>query len=235
VPDGKLNLRERLERWCVGHENGWVFDNAADSLDFGNQDLFGFDLTEFLGDGPVRDAALTYLLYRTDQINDGTVPFLYAFDEVQHPLEVPYFQRFMRDSPRTIRKKDGVFIFATQEPHAVTETPTGKTMIQQSATVCYLPNDKATAADYIDGFKLTPAEFRMVQELGEFSRQFIIKQGESTVTAILDLHQCQDALLVFSGSPDMAAIAEKAVEERGSDPEQWLPLYLERARAATKK
>lgn len=235
APEGKLNLRERLERWCVGHENGWVFDNAADGLDFSNHALFGFDLTEFLEDGPVRDAALTYLLYRTDQLNDGTRPFLYAFDEVQHPLKVPYFQRFMQDSNRTIRKKDGVFIFATQEPDAITETPTGKTMIQQSATVCYLPNDKATEADYIEGFKLTPAEFKMVQELGEFSRQFIVKQGDSTVTAMLDLHQCQDALLVFSGSADMAAIAEKAVEERGLEPEQWLPLYLERARAATKK
>lgn len=235
APEGKLNLRERLERWCVGHENGWVFDNATDALDFDNNTLFGFDLTEFLEEGPVRDAALTYLLYRTDQINDGSRRFLYAFDEVQHPLKVPYFQSFIQDSNRTVRKKDGVFAFATQEPDAITQTPVGKTMIQQSATVVYLPNDKATAADYIDGFKLTAAEFKMVRELGEFSRQFVVKQGDSTVTAMLDLHQCQDALLVFSGSADMAAIAEKAVEERGPEPEQWLPLYLERARAATKK
>lgn len=235
APEGKLNLRERLERWCVGHENGWVFDNATDALDFDNNTLFGFDLTEFLEEGPVRDAALTYLLYRTDQINDGSRRFLYAFDEVQHPLKVPYFQSFIQDSNRTVRKKDGVFAFATQEPDAITQTPVGKTMIQQSATVVYLPNDKATAADYIDGFKLTAAEFKMVQELGEFSRQFVVKQGDSTVTAMLDLHQCQDALLVFSGSADMAAIAEKAVDERGPEPEQWLPLYLERARAATKK
>lgn len=235
APEGKLNLRERLERWCVGHENGWVFDNPTDALDFDNNTLFGFDLTEFLEEGPVRDAALTYLLYRTDQINDGSRRFLYAFDEVQHPLKVPYFQSFIQDSNRTVRKKDGVFAFATQEPDAITQTPVGKTMIQQSATVVYLPNDKATAADYIDGFKLTAAEFKMVQELGEFSRQFVVKQGDSTVTAMLDLHQCQDALLVFSGSADMAAIAEKAVEERGPEPEQWLPLYLERARAAIKK
>ncbi|KAG1415162.1 hypothetical protein G6F57_023812 [Rhizopus arrhizus] len=75
----------------------------------------------------------------------------------------------------------------------------------------------------------------MVQKLGEFSRQCVIKQGDSTGTAMLDLHKCPDALLVFSGSVDMAAIAEKAIEERGADPDQWLPLYLERARAATKK
>ncbi len=234
APEGKLNLRERLERWCAGQENGWVFDNPTDELDFAGHDLFGFDLTEFLEEGPVRDAALTYLLYRTDQVNDGR-RFAYVFDEVQHPLKVPYFQTFMQDKNRVIRKSDGVFIFATQEPHAIITNPVGKTLIQQSATAAYLPNDKATAEEYIEHFKLSPAEFKMVQELGEFSRQCVIKQGESTVTAMLDLHQCPDALLVFSGSLDMAAIAEKAIEERGPAPEQWLPLYLERARAATKK
>lgn len=55
------------------------------------------------------------------------------------------------------------------------------------------------------------------------------------VTAMLDLSQCPDALLVFSGSADMADIAEAAVAERGNDPEQWLPLYLERVRAASTK
>ncbi|CUJ49773.1 VirB4 family type IV secretion/conjugal transfer ATPase [Achromobacter kerstersii] len=234
APEGKLNLRERLERWCAGRENGWVFDNPRDELDFSVYDLYGFDLTEFLEEGPVRDAALTYLLYRTDQINDGR-RFAYVFDEVQHPLKVPYFQEFIQDTNRVIRKSDGVFLFATQEPHAIITNPVGKTMIQQSATVIYLPNDKATAEEYIDHFKLSPAEFKMVQELGEFSRQCVVKQGGSTVTAMLDLHQCPDALLVFSGSVDMATIAEKAIEERGDDPELWLPLYLERARAATSK
>lgn len=233
--EGKLTLRERLERWCAGHENGWVFDNPSDELDLSVSDLFGFDLTEFLEEGPVRDAAVTYLLYRTEQMKQNRRRLVYMFDEVQNPLSVPAFQEFLQDRHRTVRKEDGVVIWATQEPDAISQTPVGKTFIQQSATAVYLPNDKATAEDYIDNFKLTPAEFAMVKNLGEFSRQFVVKQGDLTVTATLDLSHCPDALLVFSGSADLAAIAEQAAAERGEDPEAWLPLYLERARAATKK
>jgi type IV secretion system protein VirB4 len=236
--EGKLTLRERLERWCFGHENGWLFDNPVDELDLSNTNLFGFDVTELLEEGPVRDAAVTYLLYRTNQMKDGR-RLVYVFDEVQNPLKVPAFQDFLQNEHRTGRKNEAVVIWATQEPDAISQTSVGKTFMQQSATVGYLPNDKATPEDYIVNFKLTPAEFAMVQGLGEFSRQFVIKQGGaqggSTVTATLDLSQCPDALLVFSGSDDLAAIAEQAMAERGPDPEAWLPLYLERARAAASK
>lgn len=233
--DGRtLSLRERLERWCAGNENGWVFDNARDQLDLSNTDLFGFDLTEFLEEGPVRDAALAYLIYRTEGMIDGR-RFAYVFDEVQHPLKVPYFQQMMQNKSRTIRKQNGVFIFATQEPGAILDNPVGKSLVQQSATSVYLPNTKATAQEYIDGFKLNPAEFELVKNLGEFSRRFVVKQGESIVTAQLDLSTCPEALLVFSGSEDMAALAQAARAECGSDPKDWLPLYCQKARELGKK
>ncbi|MBO9352845.1 VirB4 family type IV secretion/conjugal transfer ATPase [Bordetella petrii] len=228
-----LSLRERLERWCAGRENGWLFDNPIDELDLSVTDLFGFDLTEFLDKEEIRDAAITYLLYRTEQMIDGR-RFAYFFDEVQHPLKVPYFQEFMQNKSRTIRKQNGVFVFATQEPEAISGNPVGRSMIQQSATQIYLPNPKASADEYINDFKLTPAEFKLVKDLGEFSRQFLIKQGDSTVTAELDLSTCPDSLLVFSGSPDMAELAEEAVAKYGNDPEQWLPHYLKLAREATR-
>lgn len=228
-----LSLRERLQRWCAGGANGWLFDNAEDELDLSVTDLFGFDLTDFLDQNEIRDAAITYLLYRTEQMVDGR-RFAYFFDEVQHPLKVPYFQEFMQNKSRTIRKENGVFVFATQEPEAISENPVGRSMIQQSATSVYLPNPKASAAEYIDGFKLSPAEFALIQALGEFSRQFVIKQGESTVTAELDLSTCPDSLLVFSGSSDMAELAEQAIATHGPEPASWLPHYLELAREATR-
>lgn len=70
-PEGQLSLKERLKRWCAGGEYGWLFDNPKDELDLAANNLFGFDLTEYLDEGPIRDAAITYLLYRTDQMMDG--------------------------------------------------------------------------------------------------------------------------------------------------------------------
>lgn len=228
-----LSLRERLQRWCTGYENGWLLDNETDELDLSRTDLFGFDLTEFLDHGEIRDAAITYLLHRTENMIDGR-RFAYFFDEVQHPLKVPYFQDFMQNKSRTIRKQNGVFVFATQEPEAISGNPVGRSMIQQSATQIFLPNPKASEAEYINDFKLSPAAFKLVQKLGEFSRQCLIKQGDSTVTAELDLSTCPDSLLVFSGSADMADLAEEAIAKYGPDPEVWLPHYLALAREATR-
>lgn len=232
--DDTLTLYERLQRWCEGHENGWVFDNAHDELDLSGNDLFGFDLTEFLEAGPVRDAALTYLLYRTESMIDGR-RFAYFFDEVQHPMKVPYFQELMQNKSRTIRKQNGIFVFATQEPGAILDNPVGKSLVQQSATCCYLPNLKAVASEYVEGFKLTPAEFQLIKELGEFSRKFVVKQGDAVVTAHLDLSKCPEALLVFSGSEDMAHLAEAARAEVGNDPKDWLPVYYQKVRDAGKQ
>ncbi|CAB3922714.1 Type IV secretion system protein virB4 [Achromobacter mucicolens] len=233
APDGQLSLKDRLKRWCAGSENGWLFDNPKDELDLAVTDLFGFDLTEFLEQGPIRDAAITYLLYRTDQMMDGRRIALF-FDEVQHPLKVPYFQASMQDASRTVRKKNGVLVFATQEPAAILENPVGRSLIQQSATAMFLENPKATAEEYVEGFKLSPAVFKMVKELPPFSRQFVVKQNESAVTAELDLSSCPEALLVFSGSEDLAEIAEAAVATHGDDPAIWLPHYLKRAQEATR-
>ncbi|MDT4813161.1 Type IV secretion system protein virB4 [compost metagenome] len=229
-----LSVRERLMRWCAGHENGWVFDNPTDELDLSVKDMFGFDLTEFLEKGEIRDASITYLLYRTNQMTDGR-RCAQIFDEVQHPLKVAAFQESLQDRSRTVRKKDAVLICATQEPEAALELPAGRSLLQQSATQIYLPNPGATAAEYIEGFKLTPAEFKLVKLLGEFSRQFVIKQGESTVTAELDLSTCPDSLLVFSGSADMAELAEEAIAKCGDDPSVWLPHYLKLADEATRR
>lgn len=226
---GTLSLRERLMRWCQGNENGWVFDNPKDALDLSTDQLIGFDLTEFLEEGPVRDAALVYLIFRTEGMIDGR-RFAYVFDEVQHPLKVPYFQELAQNKSRTIRKQNGVFIFATQEPEAILANPVGKSLVQQSATTIYLPNLKATREEYIDGFKLNPAEFDLIRSLGEFSRRFVVKQGDACVTAQLDLSTCPDSLLVFSGSEDMAALAQAARAEHGPDPQNWVPAYCEKVR-----
>ncbi|MGB3424284.1 MAG: VirB4 family type IV secretion/conjugal transfer ATPase [Castellaniella sp.] len=227
--DTRSTIHARLAPWCQGGEYGWVFDNPADDLnlktDSDQSALFGFDLTELLDDDDVRGAATLYLKYRVDALHDGR-RIINLYDECQHPLKDAHFQESMQDAARTIRKKNGVLALATQEPGAIIENPVGASLVQQTATLILLPNPKARARDYIEGFGLTVAEFELLQSLGEASRKFLVKQGASVTVAQLDLSGCEDELLVFSGSPDMADIAEQAVAQAGTDPAAWLPVYL---------
>ena len=83
----------------------------------------------------------------------------------------------------------------------------------------------------MNDFGLTESEFNLIKDLGEASRKFVIKQGVNVTVAQLDLSGCEDALMVFSGSADMAEVAEKAIAEVGDDPEDWLPVYFERVKS----
>ncbi|MDR2031364.1 MAG: hypothetical protein LBP86_03700 [Azoarcus sp.] len=49
-------------------------------------------------------------------------------------------------------------------------------VLSQTATRIFLPNPEADRDDYVNGFKLTEREFQIVKELGEKSRQFLIKR-----------------------------------------------------------
>jgi len=62
-----------------------------------------------------------------------------------------------------------------------------KTIIQQCQTQIFLQNDRADKDDYINGFKLTEAEFSLVNSLPEHSRKFVVKQGGSCSVGSIDL------------------------------------------------
>lgn len=157
--------------------------------------------------------------------------FAYMFDEFQKPLEDEYFQDLAQNKQRVIRKQNGIFVFATQEPGAVLDSPIAKTLVQQCATFVFLPNPSADRKEYIEGFKLSPAEFELVKGLGERSRRFLVKQGDNSAVAELNLDGFDDELLILSGTPDNAEIAEEVIAEVGEDPAVWIPIYLTRVRS----
>jgi type IV secretion system protein VirB4 len=192
--------------------------------------MYGFDITDFLDHPDVRTPVMMYLLYRTEGMIDGR-RFMYVFDEFWKPLQDPYFEDLAKNKQKTIRKQNGIFVFATQEPGDALESNIAKTLIQQCATYIFLANPKADYDDYTQGFKLTDAEFELVRGLGEFSRRFLIKQGENSALAELNLTGFDDELLILSGTPDHAELAAQIIGEVGENPTVWLPIFLQAVRA----
>ena len=72
---------------------------------------------------------------------------------------------------------------------------------------------------------MTKREYEIVRSLGEKSRQFLIKQGQKTVVAVLNLRGFENELAVMSGNVYTSLLTEKLVEQYGHDPEQWLPKF----------
>jgi type IV secretion system protein VirB4 len=224
--DARPSVAARLRPWCEGGEYGWLFDNPTDLLGLSGCRLFGFDMTEFLAHPAICSLTMMYLFHRMQGMIRGQ-PFLCFLDECWRALKSPYFQDWIEDKERTGRKQNLVLIVCTQEPTAITESAIGPTLVQQTATFLLLPNPRAAEEHYVQGLKLTPAEFDLVRKLPERSRAFVIKQGGEVVVAQLDLAGFAEELAVLSGTPDRARRLAGIMADVGSEPEDWLPVFFE--------
>lgn len=234
----RMTVSDRLKVWLRGGRYGWLFDNDSDSLNLTTHKIYGFDTTEFLKDAAIREPLLEYLTFRTNELMDGR-PFIQLFEELWHILGDKFFEKLIEDNSLTIRKKNGLLLFSTQEPNHVLESKNAKTIVQQTAFRILLPNPAANRDDYINKLQLSPAEFDVLTALPETSRKFLIQQGgmldesssisETTVVAELDLSGMDDELLILSGTTDRAELVSNIIEEIGTDDvERWWPIYKQR-------
>jgi len=153
-------------------------------------------------------------------------------------------KEFAKNKQKTIRKQNGLGIFATQSPEDALASDIAASLIEQTATMILLPNPNASREDYIDGLKLTESEYQVVVSLDERSRRFLVKQGHMSSVCQLDLRGMDDALAVISASTDNIEIMHEVLRERaavegvGMDelrPEQWLRTFYEQRKGSGKK
>ena len=224
---GDNSLKARLKKWTRGQPLGWAFDNAHDTQDFSGCNIFGYDYTEFLDDPEVRTPIMAYLLHITETLINGE-PFIYFMEEFWKPLMDDMFSDFALNKQKTIRKQSGLGIFVTQSPSDVLGHRIGKTMVEQSVTQLYLPNPKADHDDYVNGFKITEAEYDIIRNLGESSRMFLVKQGHRSAVVKFDLGGMNDILNVISGTTDNVELLDNIRAEVGDDPKVWMPIFHQR-------
>ncbi|SAL78519.1 type IV secretion/conjugal transfer ATPase [Caballeronia terrestris] len=230
------SLASLLEPWCRGGEHGWLFDNDSDELDLSQRDVFGFDLTDFIvGPGqkaPIaRTPLLMYLLYRVRSSIDGKRRVIQTFDEFAQYLDDPTITLEVKRGLKTDRKKDCIYVFATQEANDALDSTIGKTIVQACVTKVMLYNPEATPADYLDYLKLTQAELDAMLSIPEDSRQFVVKQGNQSALAVMDLTGMDDEIAILSGTPDNAERLDSVMRRLGTDdPDKWMPAYFDAVR-----
>jgi type IV secretion system protein VirB4 len=76
---------------------------------------------------------------------------------------------------------------------------------------------------------LSRREVAWIRENVPESRQFLIKSGQDSVIARLDLTSMPDLVRVLSGRTETLAECAALRERHGNDPAQWLPHFLGRA------
>ena len=219
------SLSKRLSRWIGNGDLAWVFDNPEDTLDFFKYPNFGIDGTDFLDNKEVRTPIALYLIHRMEQVIDGR-RFIYVMDEFWKWILDDAFRDFAFNKLKVIRKQNGVGVFATQSPSDVINSPIAKAVIEQTATQIFLPNPRADRAEYVEGFKVTEAEFEIIRKLPEGSRTMLIKQDGRSAICRLDLGWIPPALKILSGSTRNIEYMHHLIEKNGEQPECWLKEFL---------
>ena len=240
---GDDGLYARLRKWTSGNSLGWVFDNPVDTVDLSRANIIGFDYTDIIDNPEVRVPVINYLLHRLESLIDGR-PLIYVMDEFWKILDGEGgLKEFAKNKQKTIRKQNGMGIFATQSPEDALKSDIAAALIEQTATLILLPNPNASRSDYIDGLKLTESEFKVVTALDERSRCFLVKQGHAASVCQLNLRGMDDILSVISASTDnidvmhrvlLDAAQREKVSQADLTPDQWLSEFYRKRKGSGK-
>jgi len=219
------DLWARLRPWWGDGERAWLFDNEHDRTDLAAEAV-GFDMTQILDDPTVRTPAMMYLFHRVEERLDGS-PAILVVDEGWKALDDEVFVTRIKDWEKTIRKRNGIVGFATQSAQDALESRIASAVIEQSATQIFMANPKARETDYVEGFGLSQHELELVRMLPDTSHCFLIKHGNDSVVARLNLSGEKDLLTVLSGRERTVRLLDEIRLETGDDPAEWLPRLLE--------
>jgi type IV secretion system protein VirB4 len=187
--------------------------------------IVGFDMTHLLDDPVTRTPTMMYLFHRVEERLNGQ-PAIIVVDEGWKALDDEIFVARIRDWEKTIRKRNGIVGFATQSTGDALESKIASAVIEQSATQIFLPNAKAQEHEYRKGFGLSAHEFDLIRSLPDTSRTFLVKHGNESVVARLNLNGQKDILTVLSGRERTVRMLDDLRAEVGDDPDAWMPRLM---------
>jgi type IV secretion system protein VirB4 len=215
------DLASRLDAWIVNGEHGWLFDNAEDRLDLTAKTL-GFDMTALLETPRLRTPVMMYLFHRIEERLDGE-PTMILIDEGWKALDDPIFAARIRDWLKTLRKRNALVGFATQSARDALDSRIATALVEQTATMIFMPNARARPEDYCDGFGLTQHELELIRTLPAQSRCFLIRQPDASVVVRLDLSGMPEVLTVLSGRESIVRRLDTLRDTYGDAPAAWYP------------
>ena len=221
---GPGDLASRLDPWIDGGEHAWLFDHAVDEIDT-RRDVIGFDMTELLNQPLLRTPAMMYLFHRVEQRLDGT-PTIILIDEGWKALDDPIFAAHIRDWLKTLRKRNALVGFATQSARDALDSSIASAVIEQTATMIFTPNAKASEEDYCTGFGLSLYELEMIRALPANSRCVLVRHANHSVVLKLDLGGAPDLLTVLSGRETSVRRLDEIRRVVGDDPAAWYPRLI---------
>lgn len=231
----KSSLLTRLEKWCfTDNEEGvhaWALDSPENKF---NPYLFkkiGFDTTELLKkgsrDSELIEPILSILFYYKDIMQRSGKLTSTIIEEFWIPCSYPLTANMIEASLKAGRMKNEFVYLISQSPNDVFDSEISTSIAEQTQTKILLGNPFATKEGY-EKIGCTEKEYNIVSSFNQEDRLLLIKQGNFSSIAKVDLSNSLYYLPILSGSQDGITECEKLRAELGDDPEKWVEPFLEK-------
>jgi type IV secretion system protein VirB4 len=177
-------------------------------------------MTALLESPTLRTPVMMYLFHRVEERLDGR-PTMILIDEGWKALDDPVFAARIRDWLKTLRKRNALVGFATQSARDALESQISAAIVEQTATMIFMPNARARPEDYCQGFGLTEHELAIIRTLPAHSRCFLVRQPDASVVVRLDLGGMPDIVTILSGRESVVRRLDALRESLGDAPSEW--------------
>ena len=160
-------LKERLHRWTLGGQYGFLFDNVLDTLSFSRFQTFNFHGWD---DAPeVLEPLLFYVLHRaTAEITDPEklATFkVFLLDEAWLFVKNETIRNYVVQAQKTWRKHNGAMILATQSLKEFEESGLLPIVSESCPTKIFLANPEMDRNVYREAFHLNDTELDLIAGL----------------------------------------------------------------------
>ena len=223
----------RLRKWGRAGRLGWAFDGTHDRVGLHGR-MIGFDTTALLKNQLVCQPMLTYLFYRIQTIVYQRKPLIIMLDECWQTIgntagaavDNSRFVYMFNDQSKTIRKNEGAIGLITQSASDLLASTMARTIQQNMPTKEFFGDRQAQAVDLIEGFNLTPQEFRIVKNvLPSIRYSFLVKRPDSSFIAVNDMSGIPGKVAVLSGRRATYDLCRALREKYGERSNLWVPHY----------
>jgi type IV secretion/conjugal transfer VirB4 family ATPase len=174
-------LKERLHRWTVSGQYGFLFDNTEDTLSFSRFQTFNF---HGWGDAPdVLEPLLFYVLHRaSNEITDPNklATFkMFLLDEAWLFIKNETIRTYIVQAQKTWRKHNAAMILATQSIKELQESGMLQIVSESCPTKIFLANPEMDRDLYREAFHLNDTELDLIAGLIP-PGQMLIRKAQSS-------------------------------------------------------
>ncbi|WP_282610799.1 hypothetical protein [Pelagibius sp. Alg239-R121] len=220
--DAEYRIKDYLKPWHSDGDRAWLFANHEDSFLL-DQPVIGFDMTGILDSPKIRSAVLDYLFYRIERKLSRGYPTIIILDEAWRLLDDPRFASRIKDWIKTIRSKNGIVVFMTQEPADAAKSAISETLVQSTETNIFFGNPDADHESYVDVLGLPPEQLSLIRGMAPEMRRMLIKNSRESLFVSTRFRGMDPFLKVLAGTAEGVREMDRLRRIHGED---WLAAFM---------